>query len=63
MLVQGALEVFDDMERLLCEITGMDRFTMQPMAGAHGELTGVMMIAAYHKAKGNKKKHIKINDI
>jgi glycine dehydrogenase subunit 2 len=61
-LVQGALEVLYDMERLLCEITGLDRFTMQPLAGAHGELTGVMMMAAYHKAKGNKKKHIIVPD-
>lgn len=61
-LVQGALEVLYDMERLLCEITGMDRFTMQPLAGAHGELTGVMMMAAYHKARGNKKKYIIVPD-
>lgn len=61
-LVQGALHVLFDMEQLLCEITGMDRFTMQPLAGAHGELTGVMMIAAYHRAKGNKKKHIIVPD-
>src|SRR3989338_7378608 len=61
-LVQGALEVLYEMERWLCEMTGMDHFTMQPLAGAHGELTGVMMIAAYHKAKGNKKKYILIPD-
>ncbi|MCK5012547.1 MAG: aminomethyl-transferring glycine dehydrogenase subunit GcvPB [Candidatus Omnitrophica bacterium] len=61
-LVQGALEVLYHMESLLCEITGMDRFTMQPLAGAHGELTGVMMMAAYHKAKGNKKKYIIVPD-
>ena len=61
-LVQGALEVIYDLEQLLCEITGMDRFTMQPLAGAHGELTGVMMMAAYHKAKGNKKKYIIVPD-
>ncbi len=52
---QGALEVMYDTEQLLCEITGMNAFTLHPMAGAHGELTGVMLIAAYHKAKGNKK--------
>ncbi len=52
---QGALEVMYESERLLCEITGMDAFTLHPMAGAHGELTGVMLIAAYHKDKGNKK--------
>lgn len=61
-LAQGALEVLYRMEQLLCEITGMERFTMQPLAGAHGELTGVMMIAAYHKHKGNKKKYILVPD-
>lgn len=61
-LVQGALQILYEMDRLLSEITGMDHFTMQPLAGAHGELTGVMMIAAYHKAKGNKKKYILIPD-
>jgi glycine dehydrogenase subunit 2 len=40
----------------------MDRFTMQPLAGAHGELTGVMIMAAYHKAKGNKKKYVIVPD-
>ncbi|MBF0521694.1 MAG: aminomethyl-transferring glycine dehydrogenase subunit GcvPB [Candidatus Omnitrophica bacterium] len=61
-LTQGSLEVLYEMEKWLCEITGMDAFTMQPLAGAHGELTGVMMIAAYHKAKGNKKKYIIVPD-
>ncbi|HOW34801.1 MAG TPA: aminomethyl-transferring glycine dehydrogenase subunit GcvPB [Candidatus Omnitrophota bacterium] len=61
-LAQGALKVLYDMDRFLSEITGMDDFTMQPLAGAHGELTGVMLIAAYHKAKGNKKKYIIIPD-
>lgn len=55
---QGALEVIYETENLLCEICGMAGFTMQPMAGAHGELTGVMLIAAYHKDKGNKKTKI-----
>ncbi len=59
---QGALEVLYEMDRLLSEITGMDAFTMQPLAGAHGELTGVMMMAAYHKAKGSKKKYIIVPD-
>ncbi|OGX24814.1 MAG: glycine dehydrogenase (aminomethyl-transferring) [Omnitrophica WOR_2 bacterium RIFCSPHIGHO2_02_FULL_48_11] len=61
-LTQGALEVLYEMDQILCEITGMDAFTMQPLAGAHGELTGVMMMAAYHKSKGNKKKYIIIPD-
>ena len=59
---QGSLQVLYEMEQLLSEITGMDHFTMQPLAGAHGELTGVMMMAAYHKAKGNKKKYIIVPD-
>ncbi|OGX39081.1 MAG: glycine dehydrogenase (aminomethyl-transferring) [Omnitrophica WOR_2 bacterium RIFCSPHIGHO2_02_FULL_52_10] len=61
-LVQGALEVIFELEQWLCEITGMRRFTMQPLAGAHGELTGVMIMAAYHKTKGNKKKYIIVPD-
>jgi glycine dehydrogenase subunit 2 len=60
--VQGALEVLFELEQWLSEMTGMDHFTLQPLAGAHGELTGVMMMAAYHKAKGNKKKYILVPD-
>jgi len=62
MLTQGALEVLYDMDKLLCEITGMAGFTMQPMAGAHGELTGIMIMAAYHRDKGNKKTTVLIPD-
>ncbi|NCB32107.1 MAG: aminomethyl-transferring glycine dehydrogenase subunit GcvPB, partial [Clostridia bacterium] len=60
--VQGALEVLFESERWLCEIAGMKAFTLQPLAGAHGELTGVMLMAAYHKAKGNKKKYVVVPD-
>ncbi len=62
LLTQGALEVLYNMEGLLCEITGMDNFTMQPAAGAHGELTGVMLIAAYHQAKNSKRKYVLVPD-
>jgi glycine dehydrogenase subunit 2 len=62
MLVQGALGLLHKMDRALSEICGMAAFTMQPMAGAHGELTGAMIIAAYHKDKGNKKTTILIPD-
>ncbi|MFA5199794.1 MAG: aminomethyl-transferring glycine dehydrogenase subunit GcvPB [Candidatus Omnitrophota bacterium] len=62
VLVQGSLEVLYKTEELLCEITGMSAFTMQPMAGAHGELTGVMLIAAYHKDKGDKRKYVIVPD-
>ncbi len=62
MLAQGALEVIYKTERLFSEITGMSAFTMQPMAGAHGELTGVMLIAAYHKSRKEKRKFIIVPD-
>lgn len=55
LLTQGALQVLYEMEQLLCRITGMEAFTMQPLAGSHGELTGMMLIAAYHRERGNKK--------
>jgi len=61
-LSQGALEVIYNTEKLLCEITGMEAFTMQPLAGAHGELTGIMLIAAYHKSKGRRRKHVIVPD-
>ena len=56
MRVQGALGLLYHMDLLLREICGMSRFTMQPLAGAHGELTGVMIIAAYHRDRGNAAK-------
>ncbi len=61
-LTQGALEVLYDMDKFLSEITGMAGFTMQPMAGAHGELTGIMIMAAYHRDKKNKKTTVLIPD-
>jgi glycine dehydrogenase subunit 2 len=62
MLTQGALAVLFELEQLLCEILGMDAFTVHPLAGAHGELTGMMLIAAYHRDKGNRKSEILIPD-
>lgn len=62
MLAQGSLEVLYETERLLAEITGMAAFTMQPLAGAHGELTGAMLIAAYHKDKGAPRKYVIVPD-
>ena len=59
---QGALEVLHEVDLLLREICGMAAFTTQPLAGAHGELTGVMMMAAYHRDKGNDKQTILIPD-
>ncbi len=62
MLTQGALRVLYDTDMLLREITGMAGFTTQPMAGAHGELAGMMIMAAYHRDRGNKKKTVLIPD-
>ncbi|MBR5718993.1 MAG: aminomethyl-transferring glycine dehydrogenase subunit GcvPB [Clostridia bacterium] len=50
---QGCLALMKDMEDMLCEICGMDAFTLQPAAGAHGELTGLMHIRAYHEHRGD----------
>lgn len=51
--VQGNLALLYNLEQKLNAIFGMDYFTFQPSAGAHGELTGIMMIKAYHEANGN----------
>lgn len=51
--VQGALQLMYQLQEMLGEITGMDAFTLQPAAGAHGEMTGVMMIKAYHQYRGD----------
>ena len=53
---QGSMEVIWQAAELLKEITGMDEVTLQPAAGAHGEYTGLLLIRAYHKAKGNTEK-------
>ncbi|MFP4236412.1 MAG: aminomethyl-transferring glycine dehydrogenase subunit GcvPB [Desulfonatronovibrio sp.] len=62
LYTQGALQVIYELEDLLCRITGMYAYTLQPMAGAHGELTGAMLMAAYHNKKGNQKKTIIVPD-
>ena len=48
--MQGCMEVLAEAERLLCAVTGMAEITFQPAAGAHGELTGLLLIKAYHRA-------------
>ena len=52
-LAQGTLELLWDLERWLAEISGMAGASLQPAAGAHGELTGILMIRAYHHARGD----------
>jgi len=61
-LVRGALAVLHEVDLWLREICGMAKFTLQPLAGAHGELTGAMIMAAYHADRGNRKKTILIPD-
>ncbi len=61
-LTQGALRLLYETERLLAELTGMAEFTLQPLAGAHGELTGAMIMAAYHRDRGGRKPRILIPD-
>ncbi|AKN33374.1 glycine dehydrogenase [Clostridium carboxidivorans P7] len=54
--VQGALEIMYDLSSKLSEISGMDYVTLQPAAGAHGELTGLMIIKSYHRKRGDLKR-------
>lgn len=53
---QGALELCRNMRRALAAITGLSDFTLNPFAGAHGELTGLMIIRAYHESRGDTKR-------
>ncbi|HBH97817.1 MAG TPA: aminomethyl-transferring glycine dehydrogenase subunit GcvPB [Candidatus Omnitrophica bacterium] len=59
---QGLLRLLYELEQLLCEITGMHAFTLQPAAGAQGELTGLKMVRAYHRAKRQDRSTILIPD-
>src|SRR5262245_8934574 len=61
-LIQGALEVQKTLEACLAEISGMDAVSLQPAAGAHGELTALLMIRAYHDSKGRPRKKVLIPD-
>ena len=61
-LSQGCMQVMERLESILAEITGMDAVTLQPAAGAHGELTGILLIRAGLEAKGNPRKKILIPD-
>lgn len=55
--VQGALALMHGLQEQLIGITGMDSFTLQPAAGAHGEMTGLMLIKAYHEKRGDSKRN------
>ncbi len=53
---QGALKLMYELKQFLCEITGMDDMTLQPAAGAHGELVGMLIARAYHVSRGDLKR-------
>ncbi|MDD3118415.1 MAG: aminomethyl-transferring glycine dehydrogenase subunit GcvPB [Victivallales bacterium] len=57
-LTQGALAVIYEAETIISELLGFERTTMQPLAGAHGELCGCMLIAAYHRDHGNTERKV-----
>jgi len=59
---QGALQILKTLSECLIDITGMDAITLQPAAGAHGEMTGLLMVRAYHHAQGRPRKKILIPD-
>ncbi|MCJ7788795.1 MAG: aminomethyl-transferring glycine dehydrogenase subunit GcvPB, partial [Candidatus Atribacteria bacterium] len=60
--VQGSLEIIYDLNKLLCEITGMDEYTMAPASGAHGELTGNLIMRKYFVDRGDKRHKMLIPD-
>ncbi|MHB9027319.1 MAG: aminomethyl-transferring glycine dehydrogenase subunit GcvPB [Candidatus Latescibacterota bacterium] len=59
---QGCLRILFETEQFLCALTGMEAFSLQPAAGAHGELTGIMIIKAYFGHKGEKRTKVLIPD-
>ncbi|HEY5648389.1 MAG TPA: aminomethyl-transferring glycine dehydrogenase subunit GcvPB [Nitrospiria bacterium] len=60
--VQGALELLYRLESELREILGMDRVSLQPVAGAHGEMAGMLIIRAFHLANGNPRRKVLVPD-
>ena len=61
-LSQGALALMHRLQEALGEISGFPAVTLQPAAGAHGELAGMLMVRAYHEAQGNSRKKVLIPD-
>ncbi|MDH3998869.1 MAG: aminomethyl-transferring glycine dehydrogenase subunit GcvPB [Desulfuromonadales bacterium] len=61
-LTQGMLELMFKLEQALAEVSGFDRVTLQPAAGAHGELAGMLVIRAWQEARGSKRSKVLIPD-
>ncbi|HYM66795.1 MAG TPA: aminomethyl-transferring glycine dehydrogenase subunit GcvPB, partial [Patescibacteria group bacterium] len=59
---QGALELMWRLERALCAVVGVDRVTLQPAAGAHGEWTALRMIQAYQRSRGEQRDEVLVPD-
>lgn len=59
---QGCLKILYELEKYLAEITGMEAVSLQPAAGAHGELAGMLIFDAWHKSRGSKRTKILIPD-
>jgi glycine dehydrogenase subunit 2 len=59
---QGALRLMWELERSLLALTGMDRMTLQPAAGSHGEWTGLRLIQAYHRSRGETRDEVLVPD-
>src|SRR5437762_8595690 len=62
-MTQGALRILKLLSDYLLEITGMEAITLQPAAGAHGEMTGILLIRAYLESKGKPRKKMLILDL
>ena len=60
--IQGALKLMHELEKMLCEIGGVDAVTLQPAAGAHGEYTGIHLVKAYHEANGETRREVILPD-
>ena len=60
--IQGMLQLMVELEDALCAITGMEAVTFQPAAGAHGELCGLLLMRAFHEAKGQERTRVIIPD-
>ena len=54
----GYQQIFEEIESMLCEITGFDAMSLQPNSGAQGEYAGLMVIRAYHLSRGDKQRNI-----
>ena len=61
-MTQGTLRVLLETEQMLCKVTGLEACCLQPSAGAHGELTGIMLIQAWHRSQGRQRTKMLIPD-